>query len=241
MVAAIAAARRGAAVTVLERMPRVGKKLLATGNGRCNFANAHLELRPLPRAGPRIRRRGARGVRPRGDTRLLPGPRRRAARGGGRQDLPALGPGLRRPRRAAPRTGAPRRRDALRGRGHAPGAAARRRGRSPLRGETLRCGAVVLASGGRASPQLGSNGSGYELVRPLGHRLVPPFPALTRIRVASPFLKHLKGVKIEGVASLVPQGRDRPRGERCLTTRRAPRPARSSSPKPAFRVRRSST
>jgi hypothetical protein len=73
---------------------------------------------------------------------------------------------------------------------------------------------VVLASGGRASPKLGSNGSGYELVRPLGHRLIPPFPALTRIRVASPFLKHLKGVKIEGVASLVPQGRDRSRGER---------------------------
>ena len=25
-------------VTVLEQLPRVGKKLLATGNGRCNFA-----------------------------------------------------------------------------------------------------------------------------------------------------------------------------------------------------------
>ena len=128
MVAAIAAARRGAAVTVLERMPRVGKKLLATGNGRCNFANAHLALQPLPRDGPRIRRRGAGCLRPRGDTRLLPGPRHRTARGRGRQDLPALGPGLRRPRRAAPRTGAPRGGDALRGRGHAPGAASRRVG-----------------------------------------------------------------------------------------------------------------
>ena len=83
-----------------------------------------------------------------------------------------------------------------------------------VRAETLRCDAVVLASGGRASPQLGSNGSGYELVRPLGHRLIPPFPALTRIRVASPFLKHLKGVKIEGVASLVPLGREHSGGER---------------------------
>ncbi|HEY6000431.1 MAG TPA: NAD(P)/FAD-dependent oxidoreductase, partial [bacterium] len=43
MVAAIAAARLGAAVALLERMPRVGKKLLVTGNGRCNLANARLE------------------------------------------------------------------------------------------------------------------------------------------------------------------------------------------------------
>jgi len=39
MAAAIAAARAGARVAVAERMPRVGKKLLATGNGRCNVSN----------------------------------------------------------------------------------------------------------------------------------------------------------------------------------------------------------
>ena len=37
--AAIAAAERGADVTVLEKRPKPGKKLLATGNGRCNLAN----------------------------------------------------------------------------------------------------------------------------------------------------------------------------------------------------------
>jgi hypothetical protein len=85
-----------------------------------------------------------------------------------------------------------------------------------LPGETLRCGAVVLASGGRASPQLGSNGSGYALVQSLGHPLVEPFPALTRIRVASPFLKHLKGVKVEGKAALSASVPDRHRGGRPL-------------------------
>ena len=39
MMAAISAARRGARVTLLERKDRVGKKLLATGNGRCNLTN----------------------------------------------------------------------------------------------------------------------------------------------------------------------------------------------------------
>lgn len=37
--AAIAAARGGAAVTVLEAGPRVGRKILASGNGRCNLSN----------------------------------------------------------------------------------------------------------------------------------------------------------------------------------------------------------
>ena len=45
MTAAIAAARAGARVIVAERMQRVGKKLLATGNGRCNLTNRDLDLK----------------------------------------------------------------------------------------------------------------------------------------------------------------------------------------------------
>ena len=39
LMAAITAARQGAAVTVLEQMEKPGKKLLVTGNGRCNLTN----------------------------------------------------------------------------------------------------------------------------------------------------------------------------------------------------------
>ncbi len=39
MVAAVTAARRGKTVLILERSEKVGKKLLATGNGKCNMAN----------------------------------------------------------------------------------------------------------------------------------------------------------------------------------------------------------
>ena len=45
IVAAITAAERGAAVVVLERSPECGLPILATGNGRCNFANVHLNPR----------------------------------------------------------------------------------------------------------------------------------------------------------------------------------------------------
>src|SRR5690554_3965100 len=44
MIAAIAARRQGADVTILEKNPRVGKKILATGNGRCNFTNINTDI-----------------------------------------------------------------------------------------------------------------------------------------------------------------------------------------------------
>ena len=40
--AAVAAARAGSRVVILEKANRVGKKLLKTGNGRCNLSNANL-------------------------------------------------------------------------------------------------------------------------------------------------------------------------------------------------------
>ena len=45
MMAAIVAQSRGFDVTILERNDRVGKKLLATGNGRCNYTNENIDLR----------------------------------------------------------------------------------------------------------------------------------------------------------------------------------------------------
>lgn len=42
MMAAIQAARVGAQVELYERNDRVGKKILATGNGKCNFSNKEI-------------------------------------------------------------------------------------------------------------------------------------------------------------------------------------------------------
>lgn len=41
MMAAISAARNGAKVTILEHSDRIGKKILSTGNGKCNFTNSN--------------------------------------------------------------------------------------------------------------------------------------------------------------------------------------------------------
>ncbi|MBQ2250605.1 MAG: NAD(P)/FAD-dependent oxidoreductase, partial [Lachnospiraceae bacterium] len=42
LLAAITAAENGASITILEHMPRVGKKILSTGNGKCNMTNLHM-------------------------------------------------------------------------------------------------------------------------------------------------------------------------------------------------------
>lgn len=44
LMAAVTAAKAGAKVMVLEHQPSCGKKLLATGNGRCNLTNT--QMRP---------------------------------------------------------------------------------------------------------------------------------------------------------------------------------------------------
>ena len=41
MMAAVTAARKGTKVTILERNDRIGKKILQTGNGRCNLTNLY--------------------------------------------------------------------------------------------------------------------------------------------------------------------------------------------------------
>ena len=43
MTAAIAAARQGASVTILEKKEMPGKKILSTGNGRCNLTNMDMK------------------------------------------------------------------------------------------------------------------------------------------------------------------------------------------------------
>ena len=54
LIAAIAAARRGAKVTLIEKNRQAGKKLLMTGNGRCNFTNKNQELRYYRSSNPEL-------------------------------------------------------------------------------------------------------------------------------------------------------------------------------------------
>lgn len=54
---------------------------------------------------------------------------------------------------------------------------------------------LILATGGCASSKLGSDGSGYLLAKSLGHALIKPLPALVQLKSADKFCKTLSGVR----------------------------------------------
>jgi len=56
---------------------------------------------------------------------------------------------------------------------------------------------LVLACGGMAGPQFGSDGLGLRLAVALGHRLVEPAAALVPLRLRADFLRRLKGVSVQ--------------------------------------------
>lgn len=57
---------------------------------------------------------------------------------------------------------------------------------------------LVLAPGSMSYPQLGTDGSSYKLAESLGHRKTKLYPGITSLAANIPFLKELKGVKIDG-------------------------------------------
>lgn len=203
LTAAIAAATRGAVVTVLERLPRVGKKILATGNGRCNLTNVNLAMANYHGEDSAFATYALErfdvdrtlgffadlGIEPRIET----GGKVYPASGQASSVLDVL-------RYELDRLGVEIRCEA--------GVKEIRRAESgftlQLKDQSqLKAGRVIIATGGQAYPGLGSDGSGFTLAKNLGHTIVEPFPALVQLRLAAGFLKQVKGLKFEGVVRLL--------------------------------------
>lgn len=62
---------------------------------------------------------------------------------------------------------------------------------------------VIIATGGKSMSITGSDGSGFEIAEKLGHKITNLFPALVKLRVESEHLKHLSGVKINTQVDLL--------------------------------------
>jgi len=203
MVAAIAARRSGAEVTLLERNPRIGKKLLVTGNGRCNFTNLYTEVRSYHGTNPKFVYSALSqfGVPETIDFFSRLGVNHKVEDCGKvfpmseqassvldvlRYELEDLGVIVYC--------------DALvREIDHADGAF-----HLQLEdGATFNGDRVILAAGGKAMPATGSNGSGFELARQLGHTIVSPFPALVQLKLAGDFFKQVEGLKFTGTAEIL--------------------------------------
>jgi len=75
------------------------------------------------------------------------------------------------------------------------------------RGEELQCSKLILASGGKSYPALGSNGSGFILAGRLGHSILEPVPAAVPLVVKDIFCQVLQGQRIRANVKAFINGR----------------------------------
>ncbi|NLK97729.1 NAD(P)/FAD-dependent oxidoreductase [Defluviitalea saccharophila] len=203
LVAAVAASRNGAEVIILERMDRVGKKILATGNGRCNLTNINMDIKRFHSSYPKF----IKGVLNRFDLRQTLDFFEQMGIAYKVEDAGKVFPMSEQASSVL---------DVLRHElqllnvqeeCNAEVIKIQRKNNqfilSLKDGRKISGDKVILAAGGKSSPNLGSNGSGYELVIPFGHKLISTFPALVQLVLDAWFLKRLKGVKFNGKVSIV--------------------------------------
>lgn len=65
---------------------------------------------------------------------------------------------------------------------------------------------LFLCTGGLTAPRTGTDGSGYTLAQRLGHTLIEPLPAIVQLKLDYPHLKALSGIKFEGMAHMIVDG-----------------------------------
>ena len=204
MMAAVTAASGGAHVILLEHKDRIGKKILSTGNGRCNFTNTHQEPICYHSEDPLfpwevVERFNAQavisfflqlGVYSKNRNRYIyPNTdQATAVLDAFRMELDRL--------KVEIRTG-------IECREIRPG----KKGFTILTDqEPVRADRVILCAGSKAAPATGSDGSGYDLAKKLGHRILPVLPALTALKCEEKFFKSIAGVRANGSVSIWSDG-----------------------------------
>ena len=59
---------------------------------------------------------------------------------------------------------------------------------------------VVLCTGGKAGAQFGTDGSAFELAKSLGHTVTPLYPSLVPLRTDTKYITSLRGVRVDCIA-----------------------------------------
>ena len=63
--------------------------------------------------------------------------------------------------------------------------------------ETFKADILVIATGAKASPKTGSDGNGYLLAKKFNHTIINPLPALVQLKTTGDFLKSWSGVRTD--------------------------------------------
>lgn len=205
IVAAISAAREGADVTIIEQKDRIGKKILSTGNGRCNLTNEDMQsacfrgddtsivsdvlgefgyketIQFFKELGVIFKNRKG-YIYPFSDQastilNVL------------RMELERLEVSVRE--------------------NHAVTAIKKNTKGFVVSTNKGTCvaDALILATGSKAAPVLGSDGSGYQFAKNFGHHLSPVVPALVQLKGKGDYFKHVAGIRTQAKVSLYVDGK----------------------------------
>jgi predicted Rossmann fold flavoprotein len=196
MMAAIIASGKGGRVRLWEKNGSLGRKLLATGNGRCNFTNQNISWDnyhggDLKLAGGILENFGldrtleffqGLGLTYYADSRGRYFPRSNEASSVLfclEQEMERLGVEVNLISEIVSLTRS------------SGGWEVRQRG------QVHKSDAVILACGGAASPQFGSSGQGYEMATKLSHAVVSPEPALVPVMLTGNWFHKLQGLRMD--------------------------------------------
>lgn len=190
MTAAIFAARAGCRVLVLEQKEKLCKKIYATGNGKCNFTNkdwqaSYFRGSDSSLAEPVLRSFGLSDTlaffR---ETGVYPKERNGYYYPNSEQAASVAEALCREAERLSVRC--------------MTGKKVLNAGKTEdgmffveTEGECYSGKSLVLATGGKASPVHGSDGSGYPLAESFGHTVLLPLPAIVQLKAEGRFLKRL--------------------------------------------------
>ncbi|SES97813.1 BaiN/RdsA family NAD(P)/FAD-dependent oxidoreductase [[Clostridium] polysaccharolyticum] len=200
LMAAITCLRQGKKVLILEQKDKVGKKILATGNGKCNFTNIFQEdscYRSSQAAfpGKALQQFGAEDtVRFFEDLGVLVKERNGYLYPYSGQASTILDALYYEAKRLGVEIECGIKVDHIK----------KEKGAFKLQygGKTMEAETVILSAGGKASKALGSDGSGFGLAKELGHHTTKLCPSLTGLKVKENFCKALAGVRTDAAVSL---------------------------------------
>ncbi|MEA4932009.1 MAG: NAD(P)/FAD-dependent oxidoreductase [Lawsonibacter sp.] len=204
MMAAITAARLGAEVCLLERNPKVGRKLYITGKGRCNVTN-HCSPEEVLAAVPH-------------NGRFLHSAMSRTTPADVEQFFRSLGVALKVERGNRVFPVSDQSADIIDAlfmelrRLRVPIIQTRASGLICQNGSVvgvetdqgaMPCRAVILATGGLSYPATGSTGDGHRMAEELGHTIVEPRPSLVPLESHDAFCGQMQGLALKNVVLTV--------------------------------------
>ncbi len=205
LVAAIVAVRAGVEVKIFEKNSRIGKKILATGNGRCNISNQSIQTSNYHGQNPRFVNvaidrfnthickkffseigveftKGQKG-------RLYPK---------SLQSLSVVEQLVYECKRQGVDISLNQEVLSITKEGE--------KFALHVEGKKEYANFVLISTGGLAMPSLGANESGYRFAKSFGHTIIPTFASLVQLETKESF-KSISGVKIEGDIEVL-QGRE---------------------------------